>query len=57
MKTLIVTAFLTLTMNAFAAQTHDIDCAALSESTDRIAKDVSKTSESKESKKVESKKK
>jgi hypothetical protein len=37
MKTLILTAFLTLTMNAFADQTNDINCAALSDSTDRVS--------------------
>ena len=56
MKTLIVTAFLTLTMNAFAeGQVYDIDCTALAESTDRVAKDVSQVSDSQESVKAKSK--
>ena len=52
MKTLILTAFLTLTMNAFAEQNHDIDCAALSESTERVSKDLSESATKDESKEV-----
>jgi hypothetical protein len=52
MKTLILTTFLTLTMNAFAEQNHDIDCAALSESTERVSKNLSESATKEESKEV-----
>lgn len=47
MKTLILSALFIFSFSAFAFQSHDVDCAALAESTERVGKNV-KTSETKE---------